>query len=193
MNYIIVDLEATCWETASKFQRNEIIEIGAVLLEGVSLRSISEFQQFIHPKDNPELSQFCMTLTSIRQKDVDSAPFFPEAFNLFINWIGKTPFKLCSWGKFDFDLFNYECQRSGISWPPNFVSHVNLKEPFSRAHRTKKSIGLKDAMKLMKLQFIGTKHRGIDDARNITRVARHVIALDNTRKHLQKDMDKDDK
>lgn len=76
MNYIIFDLEATCWENDHKRQ-NEIIEIGAVKLnEG--LKTVSDFQIFVKPALSPQLSDFCKRLTSISQADVDAAVYFPR-------------------------------------------------------------------------------------------------------------------
>lgn len=72
MNYIIFDLEATCWEN-DRTKQNEIIEIGAVKLDE-NLAVIGEFQTFIKPKLNPILSDFCKKLTSISQEEVDQAP-----------------------------------------------------------------------------------------------------------------------
>lgn len=62
MNYIIFDLEATCW--AQKGPISEIIEIGAVKI-GPDLNTISEFSSFVKPMRNPILSDFCKELTSI--------------------------------------------------------------------------------------------------------------------------------
>ena len=75
MNYIIVDLEATCWE-GCQVNKMEIIEIGAVCLNGNNLYPISEFQQFVKPMINPVLSGFCKNLTHIKQKQIDLAPIF---------------------------------------------------------------------------------------------------------------------
>ncbi len=46
MNYIIYDLEATCWE-GSRWEEMEIIEIGAVLLDGEHFQPMAEFEQFV--------------------------------------------------------------------------------------------------------------------------------------------------
>lgn len=95
MNYIIFDLEATCWEN-DRTKQNEIIEIGAVKLNE-NLAVIGEFQTFIKPKLNPILSDFCKKLTSISQEEVDQAPSFGKAISHFQNWIGSE-YHLCSWG-----------------------------------------------------------------------------------------------
>jgi len=72
MNYIIFDLEATCWDQWEK-NDNETIEIGAVKVSD-SKEIIDEFETFIQPIKYPKLSKCCKDLTSIEQSDVDAAP-----------------------------------------------------------------------------------------------------------------------
>jgi len=52
----------------------EIIEIGAVMVEAQGLTVIDEFQTFIKPVRYPILTEFCKSLTSITQEQVDQAP-----------------------------------------------------------------------------------------------------------------------
>ena len=73
MNYIVLDLEATCKENDRSFP-NETIEIGAVKLDS-DFNIISTYNKFIKPKLNPVLTQFCKDLTSITQADIDSTDF----------------------------------------------------------------------------------------------------------------------
>jgi 3'-5' exoribonuclease 1 len=106
MRYIIVDLEATCWEKTGIVdpagnRPNEIIEIGAVMLPSASSPAVDEFGRFVRPVAEPALSDFCTKLTSITQPDVDSADTFPTVFQEFLDWIGREPFVLCSWGQYD--------------------------------------------------------------------------------------------
>lgn len=177
MNYIIYDLEATCWE-GSRWEEMEIIEIGAVMLAGEHFQPMSEFEQFVRPVDLPELTPFCMELTSIKQKQIDVAPDFSEAFDQFMEWIGEEPFKLCAWGDFDAKMVKKECERHGKSMPDNFKVFMNLKELFARAYDTKDNIGLREAMRKLSMPFEGRLHRGIDDARNIAAVAQTILMLD---------------
>ena len=177
MNYIIYDLEATCWE-GSRWEEMEIIEIGAVMLAGEHFQPMSEFEQFVKPKVHPELTEFCKKLTSIKQKQIDTAPHFPEAFDLFMEWISNEPFKLCAWGDFDAKMVKKECERHERSLPDNFMGFMNLKELFARAYDTKDNIGLREAMRKLSMPFEGRLHRGIDDARNIAAVAQTILMLD---------------
>lgn len=177
MNYVIVDLEATCWESCHPAEM-EIIEIGAVLLTGIHLQPVWDFEQFVRPMENPKLSEFCRELTGIKQKKIDQAPDFPEAFSNFLATIGPEPFKLCSWGEFDYELFLKECERHSISMPENMIEFINLKKMFSAIYDTKQSIGLRQAMRKLNITFEGQHHRGIDDARNIAKIAQQLLILD---------------
>src|SRR5579863_6643984 len=110
MRYVIVDLEATCWKDSRNTDRMEIIEIGAVYLESACGPVRDEFERFVRPLAEPELSDFCKELTSIRQSDVNGAETFWSVFHDFLNWIGSEPFVLCSWGAYDLNQFRVDCR-----------------------------------------------------------------------------------
>jgi inhibitor of KinA sporulation pathway (predicted exonuclease) len=132
MRYIIVDLEATCWENVRDYDRMETIEIGAVELPAASEPPSREFCRFIRPVAEPRLSEFCQRLTSIRQRDVDQADYFWSVFPEFVSWIGDEPFVLCSWGGYDITQFRTDCARHGLELPAPFERHINLKKEFAR-------------------------------------------------------------
>src|SRR5262245_24586023 len=89
VRYVIVDLEATCWEQGAGRDRMETIEIGAVLLASSEGPVVDEFDALVRPIASPQLSEFCKRLTSIRQEDVDRADPFDEVFPRFLEWIGQ--------------------------------------------------------------------------------------------------------
>ena len=177
MDYVVVDLEATCWE-GSSVENMEVIEIGAVSLNGEILRPMSDFQQFVRPTTNPVLTDFCKDLTGIEQQQIDSAPTFPTSFENFLQWAGHTDFRLCSWGGFDYELFGHELNRHDLNWPDCFRGHVNLKNLHAHAYSLSSGIGLQQALQKHGLSFDGEPHRGIDDARNIVKIAQVVLELD---------------
>ena len=176
MRYIVVDVEATCWEDASARRRSEmeIIEIGAVRL-GETLEIIDEFGSFVRPVAHRRLSDFCTELTTITQADVDDAESFAIIFGRFLAWIGNGPHRLCSWGAYDLNQFRLDCRRSGVPLPMWFEDgHVNLKKEFA-AWRGTKRCGMARALAQLDLPLEGVHHRGIDDARNIARIAQQVL------------------
>jgi inhibitor of KinA sporulation pathway (predicted exonuclease) len=174
MRYIIVDLEATCWKENQTPERMEIIEIGAVSLQSSAALFDREFQSFVRPLIEPKLSDFCCNLTKITQVEIDNASFFPVVFKEFVSWIGDDCFTLCSWGNFDLEQLRLECRRHGILFPKKLGLYINLKGEYSRVFGQSRC-GLMSAMRQRGLQPIGIHHRGIDDARNIARLANLIL------------------
>ncbi len=119
MRYIIVDLEATCWEGV-RSPDMETIEIGAVMLASGQGPAMDEFGSFVRPVVHPQLSDFCRELTSIHQEDVDWADPFPTVLRRFRAWIGSGPFCLCSWGNYDLNQLRSDCRRNSLLLPPTF-------------------------------------------------------------------------
>lgn len=169
MNFIIFDLEATCWDQRD-MKDNETIEIGAVKIDSNRV-VIDEFVQFIKPINYPVLSDFCKNLTSIQQADVDNAPLFPEAIEKFKSWIDvdNAEYVLCSWGFYDRKQFESDCSlhHLDIGWLQN---HISLKHQHGEIRNLRRAIGMQNALELEGFSLEGTHHRGIDDAKNIAKI-----------------------
>ncbi len=168
--YIVVDLEATCWKTRQGNYTNEIIEIGAVMIDE-SGKILSEFCQFIKPLKHPILSDFCKELTSITQSQVDNAQHFPEVVKAFQEWIGvgEHDYVLCSWGFYDAKQFKQDCRLWNLdtAW---VKPHISVKHQYTMVKDLSKHQGMTRALKLEGIPLEGTHHRGIDDARNIAKI-----------------------
>ncbi|MCA9004347.1 MAG: exonuclease domain-containing protein [Planctomycetaceae bacterium] len=174
--FLIVDLEATCCDQRS-FPRNEmeIIEIGAVLVERKGLSVVDEFQTFIQPVRNPQLTSFCHQLTSIRQADVDQAPRFPDALQAMQSWLASYEnYLFCSWGDYDKSQFIQDCRYHRVPFPFS-DAHLNLKKQFSITQGLKKRFGMAGALQKAGIPLQGTHHRGIDDARNMAQLMPWII------------------
>ncbi len=168
MNYIVLDLEATCWNDGSK-NKSEIIEIGAVKVNA-NFEIVGEFAKFVKPKLNPQLSAFCRELTTITQVQVDDAEHFPIVIEQFKNWINITEdYLLCSWGMYDKNQFISDCNLNKIdsNWA---LKHISLKHQYPEVKGLKKMVGMNGALYIEGFTLEGTHHRGIDDARNICKI-----------------------
>jgi len=177
--YLVIDVEATCdQDHRIPREQTEIIEVGAVLCDATSLQPRAEFQTFVKPVRHPKLTVFCTELTSIRQQDVDSAKGFAEAMGQFArfltaqNAIGR--FTFCSWGDYDRQQFSRDERRLGVRAPLG-TQHLNLKEAFLRRSGDDAKLGVGQALRRVGLRFMGTAHRGIDDARNIARLLPYCL------------------
>lgn len=182
--FIVLDLEATCDEPSFDIHQMEIIEIGACCVDG-SGNVLSEFQTFIKPVVRPVLTAFCTKLTTITQPQVDAAPEFNEAIAAFEAWLSAcsaahgAPDLWGSWG--DYDRKQFERNARLLEQPqPAFLAsipHVNLKARYAATQGIKvRRLGLGTVLgEYEHMAFEGTPHRGIDDARNIAKLA--LIAL----------------
>jgi inhibitor of KinA sporulation pathway (predicted exonuclease) len=181
---VIFDLEATCQDrkTFKGNFENEIIEIGAVFyknhLDANKNRvttKIDEFQTFVYPKLNPQLSDFCTDITSITQEDLKAAPGFFEAVTSFRSAIlAAFPEKsdnvwMCSWGFYDQKQLQHdlELHEFPVAWNLN---HISLKHQYMAHNLLKKGCGMSNILKRENIPLTGTHHRGIDDARNIGKI-----------------------
>jgi inhibitor of KinA sporulation pathway (predicted exonuclease) len=173
--YLIVDLEATCSDDGTVPRHEmEIIEIGAVMQSSRTFEVESEFQTLVRPVRHPELTPFCTALTGITQGDVAGAPPFREALEAVMQWASAFGDALfCSWGDYDRNQFLQDCAYHRVAYP--FPSgHWNLKAEFARAVGRKKKLGIAAALRHLGMDFEGSHHRGLDDARNIARIVRRV-------------------
>lgn len=182
MVYIIFDLESTCWEepnippeVSDKINDMEVIEIGAIALSRLpdgSWLSLGEYDSFVQPTLHPKLSDFCVELTSITQDDVETARQIEEVFPEFMSWAlsfdGEATF--VSWGLFDKAIFERMVTKQRKQLDIKYL----VRNHFSAKHRARKvglcGKGLGATLKHLKLSFDGRPHRGIDDARNISKV-----------------------
>ena len=173
---MVLDLEATCCDvqTIARSQM-EIIEIGAVMVETQNLTPVDEFQTFVKPTRNPQLTEFCRQLTSISQAQVDTAPTYPEAAKHLQTWLARYPNLLFgSWGDYDRKQFEQDSQFHGIGYPIS-STHINLKKFFSNSQGLKKRYGMAQALEFAGIALDGTHHRGIDDARNIVKLLPYIF------------------
>lgn len=185
MTTLVVDVEATCWPDEQPELRSrqreisEIIEIGAIRLEGPELRRTGEYQAFLQPTAYPELSAFCTELTSIRQSDVADAPVFAEGWAAFAEWIGgdTSEVVMASWSAYDQHLFARQCREHGLEAEPGW-SHVDIKAEYGRwvfaQYGERGRFRLSQALDRLGIDVTGTAHRALDDARNTARLLRII-------------------
>ena len=149
----------------------ETIEIGAVKFHAKTFDLIDEFQIFIRPTMNPTLTDFCKNLTSISQSDVDSAKTFKDSFIDFQDWAGDTQ-QFLAWGAFDYFQLRDDCKRAGIHC---FAQRKYLNAKLLYTYFTGiRGAGLSTRMKSHGLEFEGTAHRALDDAKNTLRVLKEA-------------------
>ncbi len=200
---IILDVEATCWETSPidrvswVERRSEVIEIGIYIPRNLRVPGAGRSASFmIRPVLNPILSPFCTKLTSITQGMVDAAKGYVETLKDIDVWcvenlgspLGETPWS--SWGFYDLNILSANSRWFGSSFTFPEQMHMNVKEMARRVSISGNgSLSLMDNTKIGKFsvheairffdlgEFQGTQHRGVDDAINIGRIWEKISGL----------------
>ena len=189
-HYVVLDFEATCDKLAAPSPQ-EIIEFPSVLLDAKSMDIKAEFESFVRPTHHPTLTPFCSELTGIEQAQVDAAGTFPEVFEAHQAWLkshalpvsppaGKAlPFAFLTCG--DWDLQTMLPAQLTVTEPPiGFIPHayrrwINIKRPFAAWNGGPVKNGMLGMLKALDLELEGRHHSGIDDCRNIARIARALV------------------
>jgi len=170
MNYIVFDLELTCWEGDMAGRQQEIIELAALKINSYG-HTISRFNRFVKPKRYPILSPYCIKLTSINQSQINQAKSFKEVIRDFMEWIDKDQeeYYLIAWGHNDLGFLKNECNINNVEsdW---LITYVDLNSKYIRLRKLRDSISLLGALSLEGLEFEGTQHRAEDDAYNLSRI-----------------------
>jgi len=176
MNFIIYDLEATCWEHKHPGLIQETIEIGAIKINRYG-EIVDRFDRFIKPDLHPYLSPYCLRLTKIEQTVLDSAEKFDRVVTDFQDWINiyDEDYRLCAWGRFDQSQLIQDCKLHGLEddWLEPFI---NLRNQHARI-KNSKLLGMQQALNKERIEFTGIKHRAIYDAENLSKLfLKHIEA-----------------
>lgn len=176
-NLLIVDLEATCFERGQEPAGffSEIIEIGAVVLNTTSRAATAEYEAIVKPVLFPLLSAFCTRLTTIRQADVDAGVPLASALAELGALYNPTGAVFASWGFYDQRQLARVCARFGLEYP-FAAEHISLKHSHAEFYRLSHPLGMDGALRRHQIPLVGTHHRGLDDARNIARIAARMLA-----------------
>lgn len=95
MNFIIFDTEYTSWKGCfengrADWQKEEIVQIAAIKVDGKSLKILSEFNLYIQPKINPDLSDYFIDLTGITNEKLGAEGVsFEQAYEAFKQFAGE--------------------------------------------------------------------------------------------------------
>ncbi len=164
---IVIDLEATCWETPKPppGQEREIIEIGICTLDVVSGERLAKRSILVKP-ERSTISAFCTQLTTLTQEQVmREGVSFKKACSILKKEYLSEERMWASYGDYDRAKFEKQCRLYKVSYPFG-PRHLNIKSLFGLMNGIPREIGLEKAMGVLNLPMEGTHHRGDDDAWN---------------------------
>jgi len=175
----VLDVEATCEKNDRRYV-HEIIEFPVVLVDLHTRKVCGEFHSYVRPTVNQTLSKFCTTLTGISQSAVDQAPTLGEVLvqcdawlneRGLLNTLTRRDFAFAADGPWDLKFFlDAECKRKGIPKAVYFDKWVNVKQLFADFYHCR-TCKIHKMLEKQGMRFEGRLHSGIDDTRNIARIA----------------------
>lgn len=178
MNYIVMDLE---WNqgAAASGQKSaipfEIIEIGAVKLDGAGVRC-GEFSQLIKPAVYHEMNQITGRLIHLQMKELKKGKPFRQVAQDFLCWCGEE-YRFCSWGSSDLTELqrNMEYYRmTRLSEGP--MAYWDVQKLFSLAYEDGKSRkALKYAVDFLQLEKDIPFHRALGDAHYTAKILGRIL------------------
>ena len=170
--HIILDLEMNPVskdnKQAYKSLRKETIEIGAVKLDK-DFNIIDRFNIFVKPQYNHQVTPYITKLTGIVSTVTMKAPYFEEALQSFVNWIGNTGLtRIYSWSNNDLHQLKTECDFNGIEFPKVLKRWLDVQKVFPKMmglYNDRRQIALKEAVQYFNIQIDDKKvHNALYDS-----------------------------
>ena len=190
----VLDFEAVFADDA-KTNRNydmEIIEFPSVLLEFSSektLRVVDQIQNYVKTRRIPKLNSVCIDVTGITQETIDTKGIsFEQALVAHNDWLtnhlGEAPTKenvlMITCGDWDLKTMIphqvYHEPNTKKLVGSHFTQWCNLKDLYGDFFNKQQVNGMVTMLNGLKLELQGKHHSGIDDCKNIARVACELVS-----------------
>jgi inhibitor of KinA sporulation pathway (predicted exonuclease) len=180
---ICLDFEFACWPDSLNTQWRdpsrppEVIEAGAIAIHIDAAKPFLSFSSLVRPGINPQISEYCRSLTGISQDEIHAAPPLATVAERLAKWLdglAPRPIFACTWGPSSFDrlLFAGDCQRNGIRDPLGTLPNLDLRAYAERYPGcTWGSEPRREAVwSGLSLPDPNRRHRALDDAEDVARI-----------------------
>lgn len=172
---VVVDVEATCWESKNPDgMENDIIEVGVCLLD-INTGEITDNRGILVKPERSTISDFCTELTTITPEMVENnGVSFQEALKILKSDYLSQSRAWASFGAYDLKQFQRQCSALGRGFPFG-PSHINVKTLFALKRKMEHETGMAGALSDLNITLEGTHHRGVDDAKNIAKILHWIL------------------
>lgn len=178
-NFLVVDFEFTMYRRPVGRPNgffSEIIEIGAVKLEGDDFSCTGKLENFVkphfYPKQAKEAMDFCMITENDMKKGIEFKQLIDKLAALYE--AGNTYF--VAWGDSDYAVLKKGCERHKIDNPILFEDYLDLAEAYKLWKNDEKTTGLKKATEEQEVDTEGLWHTAFDDANNTGKLLAKMFA-----------------
>lgn len=171
---IFFDFEMNC---LTDFKSVEIISIGAVKTS-VSGEVKDKFYRTIKPSGVSQLSEKCIEITGLLQKEIDRSMNFNYVFNEFFEWSKNSSKVFCFWGGNDLKVLQNDYKRNLSKSKvvmEILTNNYDFQEIFCKdIIKQDDLLSIKNALKHLKKDFIGNEHNALNDAFNLSIIYKKI-------------------
>ncbi len=167
----VFDLEYTAWECSmarhwlEPGQYKEVVQIGAVKLDGRDLSILGEFDLLVRPRINPELSPYFQNLTGISNADIARRGVdFLDAYARFAAFAGDGP--IMAFGHDEW-ILEENLRLYGITEFRALPRFQDLRSWFAACNVDPRGMMSCEIGPSLGLSFQGRAHNALDDARSM--------------------------
>ena len=167
--FLVVDFEFTTYERPVGRPRgffSEIIEIGAVKLDGEPLTDCGRIQSFVKPHFYPKQAKDSMDFCMITAKDMQQAIEFPAMVQELAKLYESDETYFVAWGTEDYKVLQTGCERHKIENPVKYEDYLDLALAYRLWKGDDYTTGLKKATEEQEVNTEGLWHTAFDDANN---------------------------
>jgi inhibitor of KinA sporulation pathway (predicted exonuclease) len=177
---ILLDTEFTAWEGSMERgwsgsgEHKEIVQIGAVALDAVSLAEIEAFEVLVKPVKNPLLSDYLVKLTRItNERLAKEGVDFEIAIARFLSFAASR--RLHSYGRDDRIIAeNAALLGRPELWPGHTA--IDLKDWLMRVGIRLAGVHSGDLAAHVGAKAQGIAHDALTDARSLAEAVRYLVA-----------------
>jgi len=185
MKLIILDTEYTAWDGSrarhwgEDWEHREIIQLAALRAEFTAgdWQLTGEFNEFVRPTVNPQLSEYISQLTGISQAMIDNYGVdFASCYNSFLQFCG-TDAAIAAWGREDI-IINENLTLNNISASQVDAAFIDLHQ---RLPEVGYDVGHQTSGKLYQhfgLELQGIEHNALHDVHSLYLSICHLYAQD---------------
>lgn len=167
---VFMDLEMNY---SKEVPHGEVISIGALKTDNQG-KVIDTFYSLIRPQSNTSLSERCMEITKLEQRDLDNSKDFNEVFKEFNYWCGQGKGLFITWSTADARVLKFNDKMGGYRL--EIINQIrknywDFQKTFSYEYIKRNNvISLDKALKMFNIGFSGKRHNALDDAANLYKV-----------------------
>ena len=168
-DFFVVDLEFTQYtkhvgRPGGFF--SEIIEIGAVKIDGTTLEIVGQIQHFVKPHFYPRHAKESLEFCMITQDDMKTAIEFPDMLDKILTLYVPRQTYFVVWGNADYPVIEEGCKRHKLTNPILAEDCLDLAAAYKLMKGDSYTTGLRKATEEQNVQTGGLWHTAFDDAAN---------------------------